>query len=281
MKKIGLLLISYLALLSPALSNQIIELKKDEKTLYLFGTIHFAKPDFYPLAPAIAAHLQQSDALALEVDLTDDAQMLELIALMSSKGIDTSREISDWLPAQPLAALNDLFGEDAVNRMTHFRPWMVMMELSTKLASDYGMTELGIDLAIADMASEKQLPVVGLETFSSQIEGFLKIPESEIIDSISQANDTDKNKTQFDNLVDIYQGSPTADELTNQLLSEMREQTPVLFQSFVIDRNQQMTKKIITLNKTNPTLFVAVGALHVYGDDSITNALIKAGYQRQ
>src|SRR5215813_10942777 len=49
----------------------LYEIKSDAGTVYLFGTIHVGKPEFYPLDAKVNNAFAASSALYLEVNLSD------------------------------------------------------------------------------------------------------------------------------------------------------------------------------------------------------------------
>ncbi len=61
---------------------QAIHLKKGQQRLAVFATLHVAKPDFYPLPKAVTEALSHSDALAVEMDVTDPKVISETMQLM-------------------------------------------------------------------------------------------------------------------------------------------------------------------------------------------------------
>ena len=57
----------------------------------------------------------------------------------------------------------------------------------------------------------------------------------------------------------------------------MKDASPALYQAVLVDRNTDWANKIQTLLEGSGTAFIAVGAAHLTGDDSVQAILQKRG----
>jgi uncharacterized protein YbaP (TraB family) len=62
---------------------------------------------------------------------------------------------------------------------------------------------------------------------------------------------------------------------------KMRKEAPELFDALLVQRNTKWVKQIDTLLKGSGTQFIAVGAAHLIGKDSVPEQLTKLGYKVQ
>jgi uncharacterized protein YbaP (TraB family) len=61
----------------------------------------------------------------------------------------------------------------------------------------------------------------------------------------------------------------------------MRQGAPELFDAIIKRRNDNWVKQIETLMKSSGTQFIAVGAAHLVGKDSLPDQLARRGYKVQ
>jgi uncharacterized protein YbaP (TraB family) len=61
----------------------------------------------------------------------------------------------------------------------------------------------------------------------------------------------------------------------------MRKEAPEVFDALLKRRNDNWVKQIATLMKSSGTQFIAVGAAHLLGKDSVPDQLAKLGYKVQ
>ncbi len=67
------------------------------------------------------------------------------------------------------------------------------------------------------------------------------------------------------------------DEIDTKLTGKLRAESPELYKVLLKDRNDEMARKLLERMKAGGTIFVAVGAAHLAGPDSIQKALERAG----
>jgi len=162
-----------------------------------------------------------------------------------------------------------------INRM---KPWAAMMTLSTPPP----VTGFYMDLSLSLRASGSGLKVVGLETLEEQLSFLENMPMDmqlslldQAIAEFGQVNDA------HDQMVDAYLANNLADlqALSEQQLEEVGQDAKDYFlRNGIIDRNQRMAKSLLSHLDGN-TVFTAVGALHLFGEDGLLALLRQQGYE--
>jgi hypothetical protein len=61
------------------------------------------------------------------------------------------------------------------------------------------------------------------------------------------------------------------------MVQEMKDASPALYQSILVDRNTDWANQIQTMLQGSGAAFIAVGAGHLAGDDSVQAILAKRG----
>lgn len=252
--------------------------QKDGRTVYLMGTIHVGKPDLYPLPEAINKAFDASQALALEADLSkgmDQGAQMKMAQMGCYEGDNTLAEkLPLKLYTRALKQAETLgLPQEAMDKM---KPWFVAMILTMGQVQAEGFDpKSGLDLHFMEAATQSKKPVVELEGLMYQIEMFNNMPEEQQIQFLTETLDElDKG----DNTEELYQAfiSGQEDKL-NDLLNNTMAKYPELLNTLLVNRNKQMAAKID--EDKNPVLFVAVGAGHMTGENSVPAFMEKNGWK--
>ncbi len=145
-----------------------------------------------------------------------------------------------------------------------------------------------LDIYIQKEATEKQKPTIGLESVEAQCSFLFESSslkrQSELllcnIKSSEGKNTLDEMKILLDRMESIYnQGA--LNELFKIYVSDTSNPCPSTPEELNIinkNRNDAWMKKLPELMRNNAS-FIAVGALHLAGEDGLLNQLEIAGYQ--
>jgi hypothetical protein len=159
------------------------------------------------------------------------------------------------------------------------RPWFASMVLGTAPMEQAGYkTELGVDnqLRIAAKAADK--PVNGLETVEQQF-GFLAgLPPEMELAMLSQTIEMQmEGAGHLDKIAGAWLAGDV-DELSVLLVAENQTiHDKAFYNRLLVDRNKQWAIQIADMLKTPGTHFIAVGAAHLAGTDSVQTMLQKRG----
>lgn len=242
---------------------------------WLLGTVHSEDPRLLEFRPELLDALQASERLALE--LVPDAGMLD--ALNQAMHYDSDR-LEQVLGSELYAEVVDLLeqhygmGEPAVRRM---RPWAVAMTLSIPAPQ----TGLFMDLALSFRASGMGLEVMALETLDEQL-GFLQgFDEDSQVEMVRQAvEDFDRMDDLFEALIGAYLDGDLdrLEALSRQEFDRMGSEIAEHFEQVgLVERNQHMVERALPYLREGG-LVIAVGALHLPGEDGLIELLRTEGF---
>lgn len=249
--------------------------KDSDTTIYLFGTVHVLKPGLSWFDEAVKKAFDKSDTLVLEMVEPDAATMQGLI--MKTAVNTTGPALSEKLPADKRDAYAKAVADVGVPAaaLDRFDPWFAAVTLTVA-----GLPKLGYDpangseraLATAAKAANKQ--IIGLETPEQQFGFFDALPEPlQIKFLISTVEDYPKMGAELDKMVASWSaGDP--DTLAATMNEGMRD-TPEIAKVLLADRNARWAEWIGKRLETPGTVFVAVGAGHLAGPDSVQVQLKK------
>lgn len=255
---------------------------------YLLGTIHMTDPRVTAFSPRLLNALEQSRTVALEVaDVSADATNAAILKAARLVLFTDGRSLDDLLSDEEYEKVKStLTGAGLPGEMAAmFRPWVVSMILSVSACERQKVKEglPVLDLKIAAAARERGLKVVGLETIESQLSAMAAIPDDQQIAMLraslkfaDRANDTMETLLQLYLTRDMGSAWPFHLALARQ--AGIGQQSFSGFQKRIVsDRNEHMRDAALPLLEKGRVL-IAVGALHLVGDNGLVAMLRDAGY---
>lgn len=257
--------------------------KHADSTIYLFGTVHLLPDDTAWRYPALDQALARSQTLYIE--LTDDNQA-NMAALVLRYGLDPAHPLSSLLdPAQRLQLQRAAEQADVpggMQTLSMMRPWLAALTLTTAPLLKAGLDpQHGVDKQLQALMLAAGKPVLGLETADQQIH-FLADMSDTMQLAFLQATlkDVGKGSSELTELIDAWKAGDTG-RIARIEDEDLRQQAPALYQRLLVQRNQAWATKIAAMLQQPGTTFIAVGAAHLAGPDSVQAQLRKLGIVAQ
>lgn len=248
--------------------------KDKDTTIYLFGTVHVLKPGLTWFDEAVSDAFNASDELVLEVIEPDMATSQGVI--MSRAQMAPGQSFRTLLnPEQDAAYVKAITGigmpEQAFNS---FEPWFVALTMGMLplLSNGYDLNS-GAEKVLTGKAREKGMKIGELETLDQQMGFFDNLPqETQVAYLNSVVGGIDQVTSQIDGLVNAWgKGDPEAlGKMMNAGFSD-----PVLYDTLLTQRNVRWAEWIDARLDQPGTVFIAVGAGHLAGKDSVQAKLKK------
>jgi len=250
------------------------EVRDDDTTIYLFGTVH-ALPEGKPWFDGrIKRAFDASDEMVTEVDLSDQTATATSMqqAGMLPQG-QSLREMMTPENRQQFEAAVVGLGLP-VATLDQMEPWLAALTLSLLPLLQQGYkTDSGVEMALSAQAGTKQRDA--LETVAQQIDLFDAMPvEAQLTFLDKTVEAMPDAKSSLDTMVDEWLRGD-ADGLAKQLNAEIDD--PVLYQRLLTQRNANWAQWIQRRLQQPGTVFIAVGAGHLAGSDSVQRQLAKRG----
>jgi uncharacterized protein YbaP (TraB family) len=265
-----------------AIADPALWVVKDaDTTIYLFGTVHLMPKDASWHYPALDHALADSQTLFLE--LTDDnpANIAELVLRL---GMDTAHPLTSQLSeseAQRLRTLANTAGvPGGMQTLNIMRPWLAALTLSLAPLKNAGLDpEQGVDKRLKAQMIADHKPVIGLETAEQQIRLLADMPRAVELGLLrSSMRDADQGTIKLREMIAAWKaGDPDAIDRVGT--AEIRTQEPKLYQVMLVQRNKAWATRITILLQHPGTIFIAVGAAHLAGPDSVQVQLRTMGLE--
>jgi uncharacterized protein YbaP (TraB family) len=240
---------------------------------YLYGTIHAICVDDMLVTPSMLQAMQNSKQLALEVNISDVAELKQLQAGMQMK---TPSKLSDYLSESEYRLVERFYRDSlgvVLNQLQSMKPFFISSLLYSKLLD---CPVLSYEMQLSRMMGLQNKPVVGLEGASDQLKALDAIPYQEQAKLLLEAvKNYEELREDFWNMVVSYKNKDLESlfYIVRETSLGMKNYENVLLQ----DRNRRWMPTVETLARNKPTFF-AVGAAHLPGEDGLINLLRRRGY---
>lgn len=263
--------------------NFMWEVQSETATVYLLGSIHVLKADFYPLANEIEQTFDSSDIAVFETHLDSLDNPAIAIKMMASAmypaGKTLKTELSDSLFLRLKSTLNQT--GVPIDLWLNFKPWFVAMTLSMQEMMAAGFKpDLGLDRHFFDRAQKAGKGIEALEAVDFQIELLSQLSDvDQELFLLYTFEDLQLIKTMLDEMV-VHWKTGRADKL-HELITrsvEKHAELDAIFEKLIYARNVSMSARIEEYLKSDQTYFVVVGAGHLTGEQGIVAKLAARGY---
>ena len=248
--------------------------KAGSSSSYIFGTIHVSDPEITNLPEAVKSALINSDTFVMEA-LPNPEDVLTLSQMMFyMDGTTLSEFLDDELFLRTATVLSEF--QLPIEAVAIMRPWAAFLMMN--YPADNTMP---LDLKLLEIAISQGAKTAGLETLSEQGAVFSEMALNDqlrlLLDTVCNYNlvaqgieemkqfylEKDLNGLLAASAQHPYADEPLYKDLNKRLLTDRNK--------LMIDRMQQFLQK--------GDAFIAVGALHLPGDDGIVESLNQLGYE--
>lgn len=253
---------------------------------YLLGTVHLTDDRVTRLDQATEAALASASVLLIENAAKPTGPTMRSNSAILDAGIYTDgRSLDTVLSTSEFEEVRSATGGMPPEILRRYRPWMVSLMLSAsacerqRIANGYRV----LDMVVVERATERGIPIEGLETTEEQISALAAIPDDEQLGmlraSIALIGDGENLR---ETMVQLYLTRRMGALWDLQLALAEKAGIPAsAFASFertlIADRNRRMRDAALPYLEEGGA-FIAVGALHLAGDSGLVELIRGAGY---
>lgn len=252
--------------------------KDPDTTIYLFGTFHALDGKYDWFNEEVKTAFDGSNELVMELaNVSDQAAAQQAIAkhARDGSGKPLTAKLSPATRSKYLKALEGIGVPAAA--FENFKPFFPALAIVMGHAQKLGFTgEQGAEQVLTKAAKESSKPISGLETIDYQMGLFASMPEAEQIKMLGETLDElDEIAPMFARMNELWTKGD-ADGFA-KLMNEMSVQSPAAHKLLLIDRNANWAEWIDQRMDKPGVVFLAVGAGHLGGKDSVQDMLAKRG----
>jgi uncharacterized protein YbaP (TraB family) len=241
-------------------------------SMYLFGTMHVGRPEFYPLEPRIAQAVAKASTLALEVD--PQLPPAVVAKAMSDYGMASPGAALPPALAARLAPVLAKAGMDAAT-LAPLKPWVVAMVLGLNEYEALGYrADLAVDAHLAGLARAGKVKVLELESFDAQMALFAGLSDAEqlsYLDDTIALIESGKQRAEVRQVVDAWRTADrrALDALAVQVENDTTSAGRFVQKVLLEGRNGGLADKLLQLLAKEDNTVAAIGVLHLLGKHSV------------
>ncbi|OGN49323.1 MAG: polysaccharide biosynthesis protein GumN [Caulobacterales bacterium RIFOXYB1_FULL_67_16] len=253
-------------------------IKDADSTLYLFGSVHVLRPTTGWASPRVNAAFDSASDVWFEI--TNPEDQAAMMPLIQQYGLSPQTPLSSRLTPEELAQLDaaaKAIGASAA-QMDPLKPWLAALSLSVAPLIKAGYDpQSGVELALKARAQAAGKSLHGFETLEKQIGLLATLPDDVQLEFLRETlKDYDQAVVILDSMVEAW-AKGDVEALDRIVVEDMKTDAPELYKVLLVDRNTDWANQIQTLLQGSGTAFIAVGAAHLTGDDSVQSILQSRG----
>ena len=260
---------------------------------YLYGTIHMIPAEDYFLTEATEAAFDKSTRVAFEIDTEEMTNPAAMMGLLSKMYMNNDTTLADLLPEEEYEIVSTHFEEMGMPMMFmgKIKPMFLTIlageDMKDMKSGGNPMSMMGGDgmksyeLELTERAKVAEKPIVGLETAEFQMSLFDSIPYTAqakmLLETIrsEQGGEEEEETNAIDRMIELY----TTQDIVG--MQSMMSDDPAGIGGYeellLLKRNRKWIPVMEAL-MSEETVFFAVGAGHLAGDEGVIALLRKAGY---
>jgi uncharacterized protein YbaP (TraB family) len=243
---------------------------------YLFGTIHSENERVIDLPPPVRSAFDGAGTFVMEVIPDADAILRSMVTMVYTDGRSLAEVVGPSRFQRIVEAMERRgMGKEAIK---DFKPWAIATILSVPPES----TGNFLDVHLYKSALSAGKPVLGLETIDEQLAVLDDLSQTDQVALLSETLDVlDQLPEAHEKLLKAYLDRDLAElsRLGEEYLQAGDSEVGERFKTAALDvRNERMTERMLPLLEQGDH-FVAVGALHLPGEDGILSRLRAKGFE--
>jgi hypothetical protein len=254
--------------------------KDADTTIYLFGTVHALKPDIRWFGGPVKTAFESASELKLEIVDPDPAEMAQLVMTMATAAATAPALTERLTPAQKAKYIAQMDANGLPwAQLERLEPWFVTITLAVAPLQKLGFSsDDGVEKALTEAARASGKAISGLETPAQQLGFFDGLSDtSQIAFLTATVDELPKFEIEFGKLIAAW--SAGRDKELAKELNESLTTSPELADVLLVQRNARWAKWIAERMKQPGVVFIAVGAGHLAGKNSVQADLARLGFK--
>ena len=277
-RSLGLMLLIFTV--SVSAQTSLWKVTKDDRVLYLGGTVHVLSQEDYPLPEEFAQAFAVSDKIIFETDIAQARSPAFAQNMMQQMLYPPGQSLRNALDKQTYQRLAEYFADKIpMSQIDGLKPAMVVLMLSAMEFQRMGMVMVGVDEHFWNQAQKENKQTGTLESIDEQLAFIVNMGkgnENELIQNT--LDDIKRTETMIAALKSAWR-SGDEEAMKNIILQEMVDDYPQLYQSLLVSRNNNWFPAIEAFLDNDDVELLLVGALHLVGDDGLLQLLRNQGYE--
>jgi uncharacterized protein YbaP (TraB family) len=251
--------------------------------IYLFGTFHLLPKGVAWETEAFRKAMADTAISAIEVDTESDYARRAFGLSLREHGMNPSwQSLRGVLGAERYGKLAEVVKRYnlSLDKAQSYRPWFVMLLLEIEVMTANGFSrEFGVERNVLKRAFAERDRVLTMETPEAQVKALATLDTQEALEGFDVTmSDLLGFKSKVEPMLTAWRTGDT-NTLDRLASADMRRIAPGAYRALIVNRNANWVDRLTGWLKGKGTYFVAVGAAHLAGPDSVINMLEKRGFK--
>ncbi len=262
--------------------SSVWKASKNNKHLFLGGTVHVLGEDDYPLPCEFEAAYSVSDKLFFETDIDSLSNPDVALDLVNKGTYPFGNGLDKKLTPKTLNALKNYISSLGLpaEGFMKYKPGLLLSYIATIELNRIGITSEGVDQYFSKLAKQDKKPIGYFEKPEEQIEFLTGLGVDNEEDFIQYILENDgKLEGQFLVMRETWRNGEIEALAKFSEVDKLRKDFPKVFSKLISERNQNWLKQIDELIKTPDIEYILVGALHMAEKEGLLAQLETRGYQ--
>ena len=258
-------------------------LQDDDTTIYIFGSFHYLPEGLAWKSPRISAAFTKAEKVYFEVDISSPEAMVKVQALIMEKGVFADgATLKDYLDDEQEKIIND--GVKKLNltldQLNGLKPWLASMQLGQmNLGRSAYSPANGVEAVLAAEATKTGMEFGYLETADMQIKAISSdTMELQSTALVYVAGLLDKGVEMIEVTADEWRDGDIVG-LGELIRDDGSFGASEAYENLIVNRNRNWVPQIEAMLDAPGTIFIAVGAGHLAGPDSVIKMLEANGHK--
>ena len=264
-------------------ANFLWEVASLTNRVFLFGTVHAGKKQWYPLPKPVEEAFAESAVLVVEADITDAEGLAKTMPAMTLKPPATLKTVvaaDEYGRFRKVASGYGIAEAETLN----LRPFMAVSVLVFAEWARLGyLPQYGVEgylITNARARGKRVIEIEGLEAQARLIASLTPEENRVLFSGTLTALQSGLTGEQITGMVNAWQGGDP--KLLLEIARKYNELVPgaqAFEEKFIWSRHPAMVDKIEGyLNRSKDRHFIAVGSLHLAGERGLVEMLRSRGY---
>lgn len=261
----------------------IWKMTDDNSTLYLFGTFHFLTEGIEWQTDLYREAMNDAEITITEVDTKSPEAQAAVAGAIQLYGLNPAgTTLSSTLGEERAAAFAEVAGQFGIPMpaLEFYKPWLASLSVTISALQSIGFDpKLGVEEVVLGQAGLEGDEIDHLETPEEQIIAIASLDETEMLSNFDAGLD------QFDQFEELTMRMMTSWQtgdlaaLEKDIVGDFRNEAPDAFQKIFVERNENWVVVIKEIMAGEGDYFIAVGAGHLIGEDSVIDMLRDDGFE--
>ena len=249
---------------------------------WVYGTFHSSDPRVTALPMSVERAFAGARTFAMEIYLSE----VEEQGFFEAMQFDDQRRLEPLVGSEEYARLREVLGESVPPEdvLARTKPWAALLRVAAARAASRTQDGLTLDRALLAAALERRMTVMGLEGLDEQVAAFDSIPLPSQLALLKHALDhAEELDAQLEAAIQAWlarylAGLSKIGAQSGGDDAELAGHYAVLSRKLIENRSVLMAHRLF-LPLAHGRVFVAVGALHLYGSKGLLALLREQGYR--